>query len=47
MHEPLLLCTEVLYEPHREKTGFSHMHKKDADQLRGTAKLISAFVFAT
>ena len=29
------------YEPHREKTGFLHMRKKDADQL------ISAFVFAT
>ena len=23
------------YEPHREKTGFLHMRKKDADQLRG------------
>ena len=43
------------YEPRREKTFFLHMRKnKDADQLRGnregfavTAKLISAFVFAT
>ena len=36
-----------LYEPRCEKTGFLHMRKIDADQLRGeavTAKLISAFV---
>ena len=35
------------YEPHREKTSFCICKNKDADQLRGTAKLISAFVFAT
>ena len=41
----------VLYrdinEPHREKTGFWLCENKGADQLRSTAKLISAFVFAT
>ena len=25
----------TLFEPRREKTGFLHMRKKDADQLRG------------
>ena len=33
----------VSYEPHRKKTGFSHMRKK---KTQITAKLISAFVFA-
>ena len=30
--------TVTYYEPHYEKTGFSHMRKKDADQLRGNLK---------
>ena len=42
----LSLLHSVPYEPRREKTGFLHMRKKNADQLRGTAKLISSFVFA-
>ena len=33
----------LLYEPYREKTGLLHMRK----QRRRSAKLISAFVFAT
>ena len=38
----------AVLKPRREKTGFLHMRKKGADQLRGiAAKLISAFVFAT
>ena len=40
----------ILYEPRREKTGFSPMRKqrrRSASQLPVTAKLISAFVFAT
>ena len=36
-----------IFEPRCEKTGFLHMQKKKADQLRGDRKLISAFVFAT
>ena len=37
-----------LYEPRREKTVFFCIgENKDADQLRGKAKLISVFVFAT
>ena len=33
----LILCSKqpVLTEPRREKTGFSHMRKKGADQLQG------------
>ena len=37
-------------EPGHEKTNILHMQNKDAEQLRSfavTAKLISAFVFAT
>ena len=39
----------IVNEPRRKKTGFLHTcENKDADQLRAvTAKLISAFVFAT
>ena len=39
-----------LFEPHREKTGFLHMRKqrhRSASRFAVTAKLISAFVFAT
>ena len=38
---------EQTYEPHYEKTGFCICENKDADQLPGNLKLISAFVFAT
>ena len=34
-------------EPHREKTGFSHMRKQTQISFAVAAKLISAFVFAT
>ena len=38
----------TLYEPHREKTGFLHYAKtKTQISFAVTAKLISAFVFAT
>ena len=36
-----------LYEPRVRKPDFCICKNKDADQLRDTAKLISAFVFAT
>ena len=45
-----LQCSEKQasrYEPRHEETGFLHIcENKDADQLRGSQKLISAFVFA-
>ena len=31
----LIFNTCLLFEPRREKTGFLHMEKKDANQLRG------------
>ena len=37
----------ITYEPRREKSAFYICENKDEDQLRGTGKLISAFVFAT
>ena len=41
----------ILYEPHHEKTGFLHMRKQRRSDSQisfaVTAKLISAFVFAT
>ena len=43
----IVRLVQTTNEPRHDKPAFCISENKDADQLRGTAKLISAFVFAT